>query len=215
MRCGSSRGWRGRSSRRCRASTTRPGTGSRFRMRASRRTDSRNPRARGRMNRDAGGVLAAWAGAGRSDEVEAGFGLEGGWELTIGLRLVMLRAWIRPIGVRQYCFQDAPPSPGKCPEMGRIVPPSSAVTERPASAAPVGQRPAQLCRRHREVEVGAHRNAVLSRASMRNRHFAEHLRQESDRPSFCGAPGQVVRFAGRATDPLGHAGNRTRPLPVR
>ena len=52
-----------------------------------------------------------------------------------------------------------------------------------------------LRRRHREVEVGAHRDAVLSRASMRNRHFVEHLRQESDRPAFCGAPGQVVRFS--------------------
>ena len=59
-----------------------------------------------------------------------------------------------------------------------------------------------------------HRGAVLSRASVRNRRLVAHTRRDSDRPPFCGASGQEALSAGRASDPLDHAGGCTRPLPV-
>ena len=58
---------------------------------------------------------------------------------------------------------------------------------------PVGQRPAQPRRRHREVGVGAHRGAVLSRASVRNRHFAAQTTREIERDRFQSADGRVDR----------------------
>ena len=43
---------------------------------------------------------------------------------------------------------------------------------------------------------------------------ATHTRQNSDCPALCGASEWEVLSAGRASDPLDHAGNRTRPLLV-